>query len=119
MASPPKEVHYYRTAERPDVRLWLTDSAGNLVDLSAGYTFELKLGNPGSAATLTKSSGLTGAAGAGVEPTGTPNLVVSLTSAEFDGLTPGTTTLQIRARLTAATADRFWQCSFVIHDVIT
>ena len=113
-------VHYYRTAERPDVQFWLRDSAGNLVDFSSGYTFEFKLGQQGSAATFTKSSGITGAAGSGVPPpgVGTPNVTMTFTAAENDGLVVGTTTWQIKAR-TGASLDRFWQGAFAVHDVIT
>lgn len=120
-------LHYFRSAKRPDLRMWLTDGIptasapkGTLVDLSSGYTFEFKLGQPGSAATFTKTSGITGAVGAGIEPTGTPNLVLAFTATPGDNLdllTPGTTTFQVKA--TTGGLPRFWQGQFVLADVIT
>jgi hypothetical protein len=107
----------YRTGERPDVRLWLVDESDALVDLSSGFTFEFKLGTVGSAATFTKTTGITGAVGAGVRPTGTPNLVMTFNAAELDGLTRGPTTGQIKA--TTGGKDRFWQCTVQVRDVIT
>lgn len=119
MATP---LHYYRTAERPDLRFWLTDGIptatlpkGTLVDLSA-HTLVFKLGQPGATATFTKSTGVTGAAGSGVEATGTPNCTVSFTAAELDSLTIGSTTWQIKA--TTGGLDRYWQGPFTVSDVI-
>jgi len=108
---------YYRTAKRPDLQFWLLDDDGVLIDFSTGYTFEFKLGSPGSAATFTKTTGITGAAGAGVEPSGTPNLVVSFTGTEMDSLTPGPTLWQVKA--TSASLPRFFQGTFTLRDVIT
>lgn len=110
-------LHYYRTAERPDIRLWLLDDAGALVDFSTGYTFAFKLGQPGSAATFTKTTGITGAAGSGTETSGTPNVTLTFTAAELDALTAGVTTWQLRA--TSGGLDRVYQGQFSLHDVIT
>jgi hypothetical protein len=112
----PARLTYYRTAERPDLRLWLEDDDGSLIDLS-GYTFVFKLGRPGDAASFTKSTGITGAAGAGVNPTGTPNVVITFTGAELDALTPGFSTAQLRA--TSGGLDRIFQVPFELRDVIT
>lgn len=109
-------LRYFRTAERPDIRLWLLDDAGALVDLT-GYTFAFKLGQPGSAATFTKTTGITGAAGSGTETSGTPNVTLTFTAAELDGLTAGVTTWQLRA--TSGGLDRVYQGQFSLHDVIT
>lgn len=110
-------ISCYRTAERPDVQLWLLNDAGTLVDFSTGYTFAFKLGNPGSVAAFTKTTGITGAAGAGSEPTGTPNVTVSFTAAELDSLTPGAYGWQLRA--TTGSLDRVYQGMFTLLDVIT
>jgi hypothetical protein len=110
-------LRYYRTAERPDIRLWLLDDDGALVDFASGYTFTFKLGSPGSAASFTKTTGITGAAGAGTETSGTPNVTLTFTAAELDGLTAGTTTWQLRA--TTGGLDRVYQGQFALHDVIT
>ena len=108
---------YYRTAERPDIKLWLEDDDGTLINFASGYTFAFKLGSPGSAATFTKSTGITGAAGAGTEPTGTPNVTLTFTAAELDSLTAGLTTWQLRA--TNSSLDRVYQGTFQLRDVIT
>lgn len=106
----------YRTAELPDLKFWLLDDAGALLDLSSGYTFTFKLGRPGGVAVFTKSSGITGAVGAGTETSGTPNLTVSFTAGEMDALTTGRTTGQITA--SAGGRDRVFQFSFAVRDVI-
>jgi hypothetical protein len=108
----------FRTAERPDLQFWLLDEDEALIDLSTGYTFVFKVGAPGQAASFTKSTGITGAAGSGVEPSGTPNLTLTFTSSELDSLTKGTYKWQLRAT-TGASLDRVWQGVFVVKDVIT
>jgi hypothetical protein len=105
------DLHYYRTAERPDLRLWLLDDDGDLVDMT-GHTFSFKLGNPGSAATFTKTTGITGAAGSDTEP----NVTITFTAAELDGLAAGVTTWQLRA--TSGGLDRVYQGQLALHDVI-
>lgn len=110
------DLIYYRTAERPDIKLWLLDSDGTLVDLT-GYTFAFKIGHPGSAATFTKTSGITGAAGSGTEPTGTPNATITFTAGELDSIAATAWTWQLRA--TSSSLDRVWQGGFTLRDVIT
>ncbi len=80
-------LRYYTGAERPALKLWLLDDDGTLIDFSSGYTFSLKVGLPGSVL-LTKTSGIVGAVGAGVEPTGTPNVTISWSAGEL-AITPG------------------------------
>lgn len=110
-------VSYHSTAERPVLELWLLDDDGTLIDFSnVGYTFSLKVGQPGATALLTKSSGITGAAGAGVEPTGTPNVVVTWSAGEL-ALTVGAHVAQLTATLSSL--DRVFQFPFQITDVIT
>ena len=111
------KLKYYRTAERPDIKLWLLDDDGELVDFSTGYTFTFKLGTPGATATFTKATGITGAAGSGVEPTGAPNVTLTFAAAELDGLTAGLYTWQLRG--TSGTLDRVYQGTFQLLDVIT
>lgn len=110
-------LSYYRTAERPDIKLWLQDESGALIDLSSGFTFAFKIGAPGSAATFTKTTGITGAAGSGTETSGTPNVTITFTAGELDSLTQGTYTWQLRA--TTSSLDRIWQGDITILDVIT
>lgn len=107
---------YFRTAERPDIKLWILDDAGNLIDFSSN-TFAFKLGSPGVAAVFTKTTGITGGAGSGTEPSGTPNITISFTAAELDALTAGVYSWQLRA--TSSSLDRVFQGAFTLLDVIT
>ncbi len=110
-------VVYYTTAERPTLKLWLLDDDGTLIDFSAGgYTFVLKIGSPGQTALLTKSSGITGAVGAGTEPTGTPNVVVTWTAGEL-AIASGAYSAQLTATITSL--DRVFVFGFEIRDTIT
>jgi len=109
-------IRYQRLAERPSLALWLLDDDGSLIDFSAGYTFELKIGTVGNAALLTKSAGITGAVGAGTEPTGTPNITITWGAGDLD-ITPGTYTWQLTT--TTAATDRLFTGIFRIVDVIT
>lgn len=110
-------ITYYRTAELPDLKFWLLDDNGALLDLSTGYTFTFKVGRVGSAATFTKTTGITGATGTGTETSGTPNLTISFTAGELDTLTKGRTTGQIAA--SSGGRDRVFQFSFQVLDVVT
>jgi hypothetical protein len=58
------------------------DYAGNLIDLSSGYTFAAYLSAEATPNTIaaTKSSGITGAATS-------PNLIVDWSTSDFSGLT--------------------------------
>ena len=109
-------VAYSRGAELPVMSLWLSDSAGNLIDLSAGYTFVLKIGHPGQTALLTKSSSITGAVGAGTGPTGTPNVVVTWVAGDL-AITPGAYTWELTA--TSGSLDRVFTGPIRITDTIT
>lgn len=86
MRSP--HVTYVQGAERPGLALWIQDRAGSLIDFSTGYTFTITIGAPNDTPVLTKTSGINGAAGAGSEPSGTPNVVVTWAADELD-ITPG------------------------------
>jgi hypothetical protein len=109
------DLSYHRTAERPELRLWLIDDDGTLIDLSSGYTFTFKIGQIGQTGELSKTSGITGAAGAGSEPTGTPNVVVAWSAGELD-ITPGTYSWELTA--TTGNLDRVFNGTFVVKDVI-
>jgi hypothetical protein len=108
---------YYRTAERPDIAMWILDDDGDLIDFSTGYTFAWKLGSPGAAASFTKTTLITGAAGAGVEATGTPNILIQFVAAELDDVDPGSYTWQLTA--TSSSLSRVYQGRITILDVIT
>ena len=109
-------VSYYKSAERPSLRLWLLDDERDLIDFSTGYTFSLKIGSAGSTALLTKSSGITGAAGAGVAPSGTPNVTVEWTAGELS-IAAGNYTLQLTA--TTGGLDRLFSLPIQILDTVT
>lgn len=112
-----RTLTYYRTAERPDIQLWLQDYNGNLIDFSTGYTFTFKLGVRGATASFTKTTGITGAAGSGDEPDGTANVTLTFIAAELDNLDAGVYTWQLRA--TNNSLDRVYQGRFELRDVIT
>jgi hypothetical protein len=112
-------LRYHKTASLPSAELWLQDDDGTVIDFSTGYTFSLKIGNKGSAAILTKTSGITGAAGSGTEPTGTANVTVAWDDAELASETPGSYTWQLTCTATSGGKDRVFEGTFQIIDVIT
>jgi hypothetical protein len=109
-------IRYHVTADAPALRLWLLDDDGSLVNLT-GYTFTVKVGSPGSAGLLSKSAGIVGAAGAGTEPTGTPNCVVTWSAGEIATLPAGRYAATITA--TSGGLDRVWQFDFEVLAVVT
>lgn len=113
MAEP--KITYYKTAERPDIHMWVLDDDGNLVDLT-GHTFAFKIGIRGQAAVLTKTTGITGTAGTGSEPSGTPNATIAFTAGELDSVTAGRYHWQLRATTTGL--DRVYQGDIELIDVI-
>ena len=108
---------YYRTAEFPDLQLWVLDDDGTLIDFSTGYSFTWKLGRPGSAAEFTKTTNITGSVGSGTEPGGTPNVTLIFVAGELDSIDPGLYTWQLRA--TSSGRDRIFEDVITIRDVIT
>ena len=108
-------LKYRSTAERPAAELWLFDDDGTLIDFSSGYTFVFKIGVVGQTALLTKSSGITGAAGSGSEPSGTPNVTVTWTAGDLT-IAPGTYAWQLTA--TTSSLDRLFVGQFEVLDVI-
>lgn len=75
--------------ELGDAGLFHKDSTGALIDFSSGYTFVVTILNPSTGTALvTKSTGVTGAAGS--LTSNTPNITVAWADDELDGLTPGT-----------------------------
>jgi hypothetical protein len=108
-------VVYNQNAERPALALWLLDKAGSLIDFSSGYTFSFKIGERGATALLTKTTNITGAAGSGAAPTGTPNVTVTWVAGDLN-LTPGVYLWQLTA--TTSSIDRIYEGTFVILDAI-
>ena len=105
---------YHRHSERPAAKMWLFDDDGTLIDMS-GSTFRFRIGNPGSAALLSKTSNITGAAGSGIEPTGTPNISITWAGGDLD-IEPGVYSWQ----LTCSTSglDRVFEGIFQVLDEI-
>ena len=104
-------LEYFDGQELGDAGLWLRDGKGALVDLSTGYTFEVKAWLASAAtAAFTKTDDISGAAGAGREPDGTPNLVIQWdATGELDQLDLDTRyRLQVRANRTADSKDHVW-----------
>jgi hypothetical protein len=86
------KVEYMQGADLPDLALSWYDSNNNLIDFSTGYTFELKVGNPGETALITKTTGITGGAAS-------PNVTVSWSTAgELNALAAGSYRGQLRAQ---------------------
>lgn len=104
---------YMAGAELDDLPVtWYAEDGTTVYDYSSGWTFELKVGQVGSSALFVKTAGISGAATA-------PNLVVAwATTGELNGLSPGGYNLQIRARRTADSKDRFLDAKLVILPAI-
>jgi hypothetical protein len=82
---------YVVGSDLPDLAITWRDSAGALIDYSSGYTFSLRVGHAGSAASLTKSAGISGAASA-------PNVTVAwATTGELNTLPIGAYDAQLVA----------------------
>lgn len=83
--------------ELPDVGFDWRDDQGALINFSSGYTFSLKIGaDPAAAATVTKTTGFTGAATS-------PNLTISFAAAELDSLVAS---VAYTCQLSATTASK-------------
>jgi hypothetical protein len=108
---------YYRTAERPELQFWLLDEDGDLIDFTTA-TFVFKIGLRGNTAVFTKSTGITGAAGAGDEDAGTPNVTVAFTAGELDSVTAHRLPYQWQLRATAGGLDRVYQGDITILDAV-
>lgn len=78
---------YYAGDELGTIGLFWRDTTGALINFASGYTFEVRLGNPSDTAVLTVTTGITGAAGSGTNPSGTPNVVVAWTALNLGALT--------------------------------
>ncbi len=109
------DLIYTRGAVLPACKLWVLDDDDTLIDLSTA-TFQTKIGNRGNAALKTKSSGISGAVGAGVEPTGTPNCTITWVSGDLD-VAPGNYDLEIKATIGAS--PRFFHRRLTIENVMS
>jgi len=92
-------VEYTIGAELPDIAISWTSESGAVIDFSTGWTFTVKVGNPGETALLTKTTTITGAAVA-------PNLTIAWAAGELDAVGSGAWQCQITAHNTASNKDR-------------
>jgi hypothetical protein len=93
-------ISYAANAEDPALKIWWFDDDRTLIDFSGVSSWTLKIG-ANTTGLLTKTTGIAGAVGAGTEPDGTPNVVVTWSSGELN-LPPGV----YRLTLVATTAGR-------------
>lgn len=108
-------ITYYKNAEDPTMRLWWYDDDGTLVNLSAVTSWSLKIGQYGETALLSKTSGITGAAGSGVDPTGVPNVVVVWAAGDLN-VAAGAYVMQLVA--TSSGRDRTMTAPFRILNTV-
>lgn len=92
-------VEYIQGAELPDVAVTWQDEETGLLDFSTGWTFTARIGQPGSVAEITKTTGISGAAIA-------PNVIIAWTADELDSLAPGSYTVDLEAKNTGSSKDR-------------
>ena len=100
-----EKVEYVQGSDLPDLALSWFDYSGAIIDFTSGYSFELKLGKPGSPALVTKTTGFTALLT-------DPNLIVSWASTgELNSIAVGEYRCQIRATRIADNKQRttiFW-----------
>jgi len=105
-------IEYIKGAEYPNVEITWLDSAGNVINFSAGWTFTVKIGQAGGAATVTKTTGITGAATA-------PNVIISWAAGELDTLSATTYAMDVIARETATSKDRVQSAPLTMKAAVT
>lgn len=105
-------LKFFKGAEHPDIALTWRDNSGAIIDLAAGYTFELKIGHGGYTAVLTKTTGITGAQTA-------PNVTVVFAATELDAVPIGMYEAQLRANQTSTNKDRFMRMWFLLLPSVT
>lgn len=104
---------YIKGAELADLAVTWQDSDGDVIDFSTGWTFSVKVGQPGEAAAFTKTTNITAAAAA-------PNVTVAWsTTNELNSLDPGGYAVQITATRSADSKTRIMQTSILIRAAIT
>lgn len=100
-------VVYTAGAELPALALTWRDPDGDIIDLSTGWTFSLRID---TSPVTEKTSGITGADTA-------PNVTIAWAAGELD-VTPGTYDCQLWARRTADSLDRVFPFALDIRGAI-
>jgi hypothetical protein len=116
MTTTPLVLAWHHTAELPAVDVWWFDGTGALIDMTAAVSFTLRIGRIDRPALIQKTSGITGAVGAGVAPTGTPNVTIAWAAGELD-IAPGVYTAQLTARF-AGDLDRVMEFAVRVRDTV-
>jgi len=105
-------LEYIQGSDLGDAALTVKEN-GTVLDLSTGHTFALKVGTPGSAALLTKSTGITGAATS-------PNVTIAwATTGELNTLPPGIYDADLIITRTADSKDRKRRFQLRVDPAIT
>jgi len=98
-------------SELPDIGLtWYQEDGVTLYNFSSGWTFAVRIGNPGSIALVTPTA--TGAATA-------PNITITFAANALDAIPAGSYHLDVTPRFTALTKDldtRTWL--FQVRDAV-
>jgi hypothetical protein len=102
-------------AELPDWAHAFKDRNAVIIDMSSGWTFEVKIGTAGSTALLTKTTNITGWDGTA----GYSVLVSWQTTAELSTLAAGTYQIQLRATRSSDGKDRIYKDTIQIDSAIT
>jgi len=105
---------YIQGADLPDLTLNWRDSQSNLIAFgTVAHTFELKVGQVGSAASLTKTTGITGA-------DTSPNITIAwATTGELNTLVPGTYHADLTATRTSDGKQRKFRFVLPVERPIT
>lgn len=102
---------YVKGSDLADLTVVWQDSDGTAIDMASGYSFSVKVGQRGSAATFTKTTGITG--------TSTGLTVAWATTGELNDLEPGGYTIQFTATRTSDSKQRIQQGRLDITTPIT
>lgn len=107
-------LEYTTTDELGDAGLLWLDGNGALVDFSGStHTFVATIYDGTGTALLTKSTGITGAAGSLTTTPKTPNVTIAWAAGEL-ALTPGTYPLRVVATRTADSKTRTFRADITI-----
>jgi len=102
---------YTKGAELPAITIDALDTNGQPIDFSSGWTFAVKVGEPGKTAVATAAT-VTGASSK-------PNLTIDWPSNALAALVTGVTyTVQLTATLTLTEQDRIYSTQIRVVDAV-